>query len=260
MSGATAAKPPLTDSEIQDLIDEAQRGNLEAREKVFYEHLSLAETYAKKYEGSGVPFEDLHQEACYGILVALEHYDSQNTASFKTFCKHYILKYVRLAFLKQNSNLPSGYERDFYYEIRKYKAAVEALTCKNNRVPSDQEISEHLNISLLRIRRLRFASAAFMSPSVDIDEISTGYTNSETRRPVEDQVIYRDNISEAKLKLSAREAEVLDRRCGFTDSGEPETWVHISAVMGYSIPTLRTIFQTAIAKMRRVMELDSSIT
>lgn len=259
MFGFTTAKPPLTETEIQHLIKEAQSGDLESRETVFLEHLSLAESYAKTYEDSGVPLEDLYQEACYGILVALDHYDSRNNASFKTFCKHYILKYIRLAFLQQNSNLPGSYDRDFYYEIKKYIAAVEELTLTHNHPPSDQEIAEYLNISLLRSRRLRYSSAAFMSPSVDIDEISYGYSNDKTKRPVEDKVIYRNMISEAKLKLTPRELEVLDRRCGFTESGKPETWAHISAVMGYSIPTLNTIFQTATSKMKRVMELDSHI-
>ena len=254
MSISSVLKTPLTDPQIRDLIRQAQLGDPEAREKVILAYLPLAQTYAQKYHGYGVPFDDLYQEACYGIMVALVKYDPDRKERFATVASQYISKYIRCnALQKQNSSIPSCYNRNFYFEIKEYISAVENFKERFGAEPSDEEMSECLNISMIRLQRRKLAAEAFMCPAHDFD--LENYTEDIAFRPVEEEVLRRDSRSDLanpKAALTKREIEVLERRFGFTDSGEPEKWEEISAAMGLHIETLRLSYNSAIRKLRKV--------
>lgn len=257
MSRISVPKPPLTDAQIRDLIIKAQSGDLVAREKVFFAHVPLAKSRALNYKGSGVLLDDLLQEAYYGVLVALDHYNVQSAASFATYAGHYIQKYIHDALRNQNTNLPSCYDEDFFYEIKSYIDGVENFQLEFGYRPTDKEMSDYLDISLLRIRRLNRAAQTFMMPSVDYDSIPANYCIDSSMRPLEDALSCGLDISDLKTFLTPRQKEVLERRFGFTESGMPEKWAHISAAMGLSIGTVRLAYNIGLSKLRKAMLPDS---
>lgn len=261
MTSSSALKTPLTDAQIRDLIRKAQLGDPEAREKVILAYLPLAQSYAQKYQGYGVPLDDLYQEACYGIMVALVKYNPDRKERFATVASQFITKYIRgNAIQKQNSSLPSCYNKDFYFEIKEYISAVEDFKEKHGIEPTDAEMSECLNISMIRLQRRKLAAEAFLYPSQDFD--LENYTEDTAFRPVEEEVLRRDShtdLTNPKAALTKREKEVLERRCGFTPSGEPETWAEISAAMGLHIETLRISYNRALCKLRRVNNVNMDI-
>lgn len=61
------------------------RGDAKARDRVYEDHLHIAEFYARKYGGRGVDYDDLLQEAGLGLLEAIDRYDSAHKAAFGTF-------------------------------------------------------------------------------------------------------------------------------------------------------------------------------
>lgn len=256
MSRFSVPKPPLTDSQIRDLIIKAQAGDLEAREQVFFAYVPLAKSHALNYRGSGVLLDDLLQEAYYGVLVALDHYNCQSAASFATYAVHYIHKYIQDALRNQNTNLPSCYEEDFFYEVKSYIESTEKFQLEFGHRPTDKEMSDYLNISLLRTRRLSRAAHTFMMPSVDYDSIPANYCTDSSMRPLEDSISYGLDIIDMKTYLTPRQKEVLERRFGFTESGTPEKWAHISAAMGLSIGTVRLAYNIGLSKLRKAMLPD----
>lgn len=257
MRSGSNYKPSLTDSEIRQYIKQAQEGDLDAKEKVILAHLSFAKHFAKRYLGKGVSEEDLYQEACYGILVALPRYDTTRKASFSTFASFYMDKYIHEAFLSQNSNLSGCYNRDFYYEVKKYKAFAEQYKEENGVAPSDKEMSNCLNISVWRTKRLRRAAEMFMAPSVDIDHIANYIPSDDSSRPLEDVVLNQSDVLDTSKALTPREIEVLKRRFGFTESGKTESWPKISAAMGLSYETLRITYNIALEKLRNEIKKGS---
>lgn len=257
MRRGSGYKPSLTDSEIRQYIKQAQEGDLDAKEKVILAYLPFAKYIAKKHTGKGVSEEDLYQEACYGILMALPRYDVTREASFSTFAAIYMEKYIRDAFLTQNSNFSGCYNRDFYYEVKRYKEAVEKFKEERGAEPSDRDISVSLNISVWRTKRLRRAAGMFMAPSVDIDCVSNCFPSEISSRPLEDDLLNQSGALDTSKTLTPREIEVLRRRFGFTDSKKPETWPKISAAMGLSLETLRITYNVAIEKLRNELEHDS---
>ena len=261
MSPALASTPPLTNSNIRELIRKVKTGDYEAREQVLLAFLPMAHNKAVRYQGYGVPYDDLYQEACYGILLAMEHYDPDRKETFGTFATHYVDKCIRdNALTKQNSFLPSCYNRDFYYEIKSFISSFQEIQSTLGRYPSELEISDYLDISILRVRRLKQASIAFLAPSLDADSaFLEGYPGSPIYRPVEDEVLRLVDpldIFDKTPDLTPREREVLERRFGFTDSGEPQTWPEICASMGLCKFSLHEAFTSAIAKYRNAIGLD----
>lgn len=261
MSMASITIPSLADPEIRELIKKAQEGDLTAREEIFLAHIPLAISRAQKYEGFGVPYDDLYQEACYGILIAVEHYDLQKPESFGTFATHYVEKFIRdNALTKQNYTIPSCYNRDFYYELKAFVSVVKEYEAQTGRGPSDRDISDLMNISMFRVKRLRQASRIFLAPSMDLDDISPANVSSlPYHRPVEEEVLQKIGdplmVIEESPGLSSRERDILERRCGFNESGKPETWPAICAATGLSRETVRQIFLRAIAKYRKALQL-----
>lgn len=260
MSTFTEFNPPEEDSKIRGLIERAQSGDFEAREDLFSSFLPLAKKYAEKYENYGVPAEDLYQEACYGLLIAIDRYDVNKDVRFATYAIRTICTYIkRNALFLQNSTIPSSYNEHFYYDIKKYIAEAEQFKEEFGVNPTDQDMSARLNKSLFRIRRIRSAADTFMCRSLDFDEnLMDNHSQDVTLRPVENSVLRKEHyidISGLKMRLTPREMEVLERRCGFTESGEPESWDYISAAMGLGIRTVQIAYKTAIAKFQRVLNL-----
>lgn len=255
MSSSMASKSPLTDAQIRDLIKQAQNGDAEAKEKVILEHLDLARRFSARYIRYGVPLEDLYQEACYGLLLALNHYDPNHEASFATFSRPWMKKYIcQNALSNQNSNIPLCCNQDFYLEIKKYNNAVERYREANGRAPTDDEIAKILNISLWRIRRIKQAAQNFMWPSIDIDNINETAWQDATRRPLEEEFIDSLGLSIYNGILTKREIEVLERRLGYRNGGIPETYPEISAKMGLGFETIRLTFRMAISKLQNTMK------
>lgn len=254
MSKPTASKPPISKSEIRDLISQAQAGDLDSKEKVFYMFLPLAYSRAQAFANYGVPIEDLRQESCYGLLLALDRYDVNRPETFATLARHYMDKYVRKALHQQNNFIPGNYKEDFYFEVKAYLAAKEKFKEGHGSEPSEKDMAELLKKSLLQIRRIRHASESFLQPSTEWDLywVDNCYDES-VLRPLEEMFMRGEspwNALGADVCLTSREKEVLERRLGFTPSGRPETYAQISADMGLCMNTLKTAYSTAIAKIR----------
>ena len=65
----------MTHQEEIDLSKRAKDGDEKARRRLIEKNLRLVVSVAKKYRGSGLPFEDLIQEGNVGLIKAVEKYD-----------------------------------------------------------------------------------------------------------------------------------------------------------------------------------------
>ena len=254
MNSNSEPKPSLADQELRELIKQAQSGDLAAKEKVLLSALPMARGLAKKYAGNGVPFEDLYQEACYGLLVAMNHYDTSRLATFNTYATSYIKKYINNALLQQNSNLPGCYNRDFYYEIKKFMNGITRFKQEKGYTPTDSELSEYLNVSIWRIKRLKTASQSFMAPGKDFESIMNDHCASDTAHSFEDEIfefIFKEDLSRI---LEPLEQEVFNRRFDLRQHSKPQTWAYISADLGLSVPTIHFAYRRAVSKIRKYLE------
>jgi RNA polymerase sigma factor (sigma-70 family) len=92
-----------THEEDLKLIESAQQGDLEARNELIIRHLPIIIKVANKYYASHnrpshVESEDMVQEAIFGVMRAIEKYDTKKSAGrFISYAKHWIRHFVGVA-------------------------------------------------------------------------------------------------------------------------------------------------------------------
>jgi len=88
--------PLLTREEEQRCAREAAKGNPEARKKLASANLRFVVNVAKRYQGRGMPLDDLIGEGNVGLLNAIERYDVEKGYHFIS----YAVWWIRQAILK----------------------------------------------------------------------------------------------------------------------------------------------------------------
>jgi len=88
--------PLLTREEEQQCAREAVKGNIPARKKLASANLRFVVNVAKRYQGRGMPLEDLIGEGNIGLLNAIERYDVEKGYHFIS----YAVWWIRQAILK----------------------------------------------------------------------------------------------------------------------------------------------------------------
>jgi len=88
--------PLLTREEEQHFAREAAKGNTAAKDKLATANLRFVVNVAKKYQGQGLPLEDLISEGNIGLLNAIERYDVEKGYHFIS----YAVWWIRQAILK----------------------------------------------------------------------------------------------------------------------------------------------------------------
>ena len=116
------------------------------------EHLSLVRAVARRIHRQmpqHVELEDLISAGMLGLVDASSRFNERKGVTFRTFASFRI----RGAILDslRNSDWSS---RELRRKERVLKAAVEALTSRNGRTPSQEEIAEHLALDLATYHRL----------------------------------------------------------------------------------------------------------
>ena len=246
-------------SDEQALFAAAASGDLSAREQIILNHLSIARKYAKEYSDRGVPAEDLYQEGCYGLIVALNRFDPTRGTPFAYFAPHYVLKYIKLAITEQNTRYPGKYNERLMYELKRYCSVYDELSEQNKQPPTEEQLSASLGRSVRHIRNIKFAAYQFLSVSQDINdpayEIAASVSAHPSSRPIEDSIMESIlDLESFGIKLTKREEEVVSRRLGFTKAGAPQTWVEISASMGLSVFWVRQAYSIAMEKIRTSLD------
>jgi RNA polymerase primary sigma factor len=88
--------PLLSREEEQKYAREASKGNIASRNKLANANLRFVVNVAKKYQGQGLPLEDLISEGNVGLLNAIERYDVEKGYHFIS----YAVWWIRQAVLK----------------------------------------------------------------------------------------------------------------------------------------------------------------
>ena len=77
--------PLLTAEEEIELAQRIERGDLEAKERLINSNVRLVLSNARRYQGLGLPMQDLVQEAMLGLIRAAEKFDWRRGYKFSTY-------------------------------------------------------------------------------------------------------------------------------------------------------------------------------
>ena len=186
ISGVNTAKlKTLSNEEMMHLIELAQAGDEQAKQKLVEGNLKLVLSVIQRFMGRGENPDDLFQVGCIGLIKAIDNFDPAQPVRFSTYGVPMIIGEIR-RFLRDNNALRvSRTLRDTAYRAMQ---AREALEKQLGREPTMDEIAAAAGLA----RREVTAALESVVEPLSLDE--PVYTDGGDAMYVIDQV--RDPDSE----------------------------------------------------------------
>ena len=209
----TSKLPLLKDNEKDELFQRILNGDMEAREKYIKGNLRLVLSIIHRFTNSNENVDDLFQIGCIGLMKAIDNFDISHNVKFSTYAVPMIIGEIRRYLRDNNAIRVSRSLRDTAY---KAIYAKEALTKKNEKEPTINEVAEELGISK---ENIVYALDAIQSPMSLYDPV---YVEGGDALYIMDQVSDKKNkeenwvreisLQEAMEKLPEREHNIINLR------------------------------------------------
>ena len=187
------------DSEVEiELAVLAKKGDLEAINKLITHNLRFVVAVAKKFQGQGIPFEDLINEGNLGLIKAVDRFDESRGFRFISYAVWWITQGIRQAIQKTGRviRLPAHIRESMG---KLYRKSIE-LEQNIEREPSAEELAEITKTSPGWIEDLK---KVFREP-VSLDE---SFGDSDTA--LMHLLASKDPRPEATLMKNSLEKEIL---------------------------------------------------
>ena len=129
------------DSEVEiELAVLAKKGDLKAINKLITHNLRFVVAVAKKFQGQGIPFEDLINEGNLGLIKAVDRFDESRGFRFISYAVWWITQGIRQAIQKTGRviRLPAHIRESMG---KLYRKSIE-LEQNIEREPSAEELAE----------------------------------------------------------------------------------------------------------------------
>jgi RNA polymerase primary sigma factor len=160
--------PLLTAAEEIELAKRIERGDLEAKERMINANLRLVVSQARRYQGHGLPMEDLVQEGMLGLIRAVEKFDWRRGFKFSTYGTLWIRQAIQRGLQNHGRTIRVPvHVSQRQVKVRKIEAE---LSTKLGREPTDEEIAAVSQIPLEEIAELRELSRAMTSLDQPVSE------------------------------------------------------------------------------------------
>lgn len=176
----------------------AKKGDLEAINKLITHNLRFVVAVAKKFQGQGIPFEDLINEGNLGLIKAVDRFDESRGFRFISYAVWWITQGIRQAIQKTGRiiRLPAHIRESMG---KLYRKSIE-LEQNIEREPSAEELAEITKTSPGWIDDLK---KVFTEP-VSLDE---SFGDSDTA--LMHLLASKDPRPEATLMKNSLEKEIL---------------------------------------------------
>ena len=223
--------PLLSAAEEIELAKRIERGDLAAKEQLINSNLRLVVTFAKRYQGHGLPLGDLVQEAMLGLIRAAEKFDWRRGYKFSTYAVLWIKQAIQRGL--DNSGRAVRVPAHVAIRERKVNRVSAELATKLNRDPTDEEIAAVADLPLEEVRAvmdLTRVTTSLDAPVGDDGDTSLGELHAGTSEGPEDEVIERDQAGAVKSALSTLpelERRVVELRFGTAE--DPPTTLRTTA-------------------------------
>lgn len=246
--------PRLNFEQEKELSARALNGDQDAINELVSCNLLLVVPIAKRYYGCGLPLLDLIQEGNLGLITAAKKYDGTKGWRFSTYATYWIRQSISRALGDQSRTI--RIPANMVELLGKVRKAINELTIKFKRQPTDEEIAKYLNEDLDKIQTILDVSQAVSSLDLSVDEdgetsvgdlvaddrVENGYANlvKEANKQIVDDVL---------STLPAREAEILRMRFGINQE-KAMTLEEVGGHYGITKERIRQIENKAIRKLR----------
>src|SRR5207253_4222712 len=145
--------PLLTAAEEIELGKRIERGDLEAKERMINANLRLVVSQARRYQGHGLPMEDLVQEGMLGLIRAVEKFDWRRGFKFSTYGTLWIRQALQRGL--QNHGRTIRLPVHVAQRQTKVRKLEGQLSGRLSREPTDEELAEISEMPLDQVIELR---------------------------------------------------------------------------------------------------------
>lgn len=265
--------PPQT-KEMDQLKHQIQEGNVYARERAVQMHLRFAVRIAlQRAEVYNAEIADILQEACIGLITAVDKYDPDSSGPFGSYASLWILQNISRT---QGTQRPLIYypvhKKEGYFTIYPIMKEEGYLDLDTEEIWTDKEIrgliqnklgckaaqaediitqvmpieslEDLYEKSLVNYEKSDKQRSRFYNGYEDVFYwYEDGYINIE-------QVSLRKALEDVMKELRPREKEVIRARYGL-DSGVEKTLEEVGKMLGVTRERVRQIESKAIKKLQQ---------
>lgn len=240
-----SAYQKMSPKELFELGKRSAEGDLAAREELILSHLPLANILALKFLNRGVDYDDLYQEACYGLIEAVNRYDYTRGVKLSTYATYWIMKRLRKALLLQNKSYPLTINEKDYYQLCRLFDMYHQLFTDRGQAPSISELAEALELPEQQVSETYRRFPFFVANSEE------GNFPQCTSPSAEDEYLGQGTqVDFCGTLLTKREEVALRLYLGLTADNIPRTFKEVSCKTGWSEETIRSSYYSAIGKLR----------
>lgn len=256
---ASALHPSLHGRDVEG--NAAREEALEPRDRVgrlAAEYLPLVHHQARSFRRCGLPYQDLVQGGCEGLVQAAQRWDSSRGKSFRSVATWWI----RQGFLKVISEsrsfarIPKALQR----QIGQMTRTVESLRQELRRLPSSAEIARRLNMPIDWVDAVRHLLASPMSleaPVPGMDATTLGDliedVKAEGGQGQQEARWRAQEVTQRLAELPLTERRILMLRFGMSD-GLSRSVEEVSQLTGLSRREVIAIQKRALERLRAEAE------
>jgi RNA polymerase primary sigma factor len=243
---------PLSTQQEISLAQKAKAGDTVAYQKLVTHNLRFVVAMAKKFQGQGVPFEDLINEGNLGLIRAVRTFDETRGFKFISYAVWWITQRIRTAIQKTGRvvRLPSHITESIG---KLYRKSLE-LEQEYEREPSTEELAEISDTTIKWIEDLvkAYSGPVSLEDSSIEDRPLIEYLTSSDPRPemqlMQDSL--KNEISNLVKTLKIRESQVLTEYYGLGED-DPKTLEQIGEILNLSSERVRQIKERALQRLRK---------
>jgi RNA polymerase primary sigma factor len=256
---AARAHALLTADEEIELAKRIERGDLEAKERMINSNLRLVVSQARRYQGHGLPMEDLVQEGMLGLIRAVEKFDWRRGFKFST----YGTLWIRQALQRGLQNHGRTIRLPVHVAQRQTKVRkVESdLSTKLGREPTDEEIAAEAKLDVEEVAELRELTRGLTSldqPVGEDGETAFGDLLASDRPEPAEEVADNERqqvITGAVAGLPEAERNVIRLRFGLAGS-EPLNLRQTGIELGIPLSKARELEQQGLTRLAKTSSLE----
>lgn len=262
--------PLLTKEEEEKAAALAAKGDKAAREKLANSNLRFVITVAKKFQGKGLPLQDLVSEGNIGLLNAIDHFDAKKGYRFITYAVWWIRQSIIKAINEKGKMIRIPVNKAI--ALRKVERIKQGL--RNGRSPGkDADIREAaIQLDMDPDKTAKVASISQEVLSLEEPVSMYGYTMT-VMDLIEDEIytppieyaansVLRDKLDKILEGIESRNAEIIRCRYGLGDEGSSLTLKEVGDRYQLSRERVRQLEKNAKGELRlsfRQYNLDSYI-